>query len=96
MVLGRNRRVALEAIHTGAGKAVATLAELTFGVDRDGGTLGILLHVATDATHQTVFGATDTTVHRVVPLMREKLHVIAAHDVVGLDASLAHGRRNYR
>ena len=88
--------MALEAIHAGAGETVATLAELTFGVNRDGGAPGIFLHVAIDATHQAVLGTAYTTVHRVVTLMQQKVHVLTAHDVVGFDATLTHGRWNDR
>lgn len=85
--------MALEAVHSNAGEAVAALAELALGVDRDGGTLSVALGMAFDAADETVLRAPYASVYRVVPLVHEKAHVIAAHDLSGFYALVPLGRR---
>lgn len=85
-----------EAVHSHAGKAVTALAELALCVDGDGDPLRIGLRMTLDAADKAVPRPPYASVHRVVPLMDEKAHVIAAHDVGGLHAFFALGRRWYQ
>lgn len=86
----------LEAVHPDSGEAVTALAELALGIDGDGATLRISLRMAVDAADQTVLRAPYSAMHRFVPLMQEKPHMIAAHDIRGLHAFLALRRRRYQ
>jgi hypothetical protein len=85
-----------EAIHPDTGKAVAALAKLTLGIDGDRGTFGVRLYVALDATDQAVLGAPDAAIHRVVTLVYEKVHVLAAHHIGRLDAGVTLRLRDHR
>jgi hypothetical protein len=51
--------------------------------------------MAVDTADETMPGASDTAVHRVVALMHEKLHVLATNDVGGLDATVTLRGRRY-
>jgi hypothetical protein len=61
--------MALEAIQADGGVFVAALAELPGGIDRDRAALGVVLHVAVDATGKAVFLRAYAQVHGGVALV---------------------------
>ncbi len=61
--------MAFEAIQADRGVLVATLAELSGGIDRDCVAPGVLLHVTIDATGKAVFRRAHALVHGGVALV---------------------------
>ncbi|CAK0777094.1 hypothetical protein CCP3SC15_560012 [Gammaproteobacteria bacterium] len=79
---GRRRGgVTLETVGLNAGIAMAALAKLARGVDRDITTIGTLFGVTPYALLETVLSGADTFAHGQITLMANHIHVIAPHEL---------------
>ena len=73
---------------------MAGLTELSFGINRDKLTAGILAGMAVDAPDETVLDGTDALMHRLISIVFHKIEMITTHDIYRLNALLPAGRRN--
>jgi hypothetical protein len=81
--------VAAKAVDLYRGIGMTALAELSLRVHRHESTLGILICVTINASHQAVPRGANTLVHGFVALVFEKFEVIPTHDIYRLDTLFA-------
>src|SRR3990172_8105783 len=93
----RRWRMTFEAIHLHRGVGMTTLAETFFAQHA----VGLGARMAVDAVLEAVFVGTDAAQHGLIALVQNQFHMIAAHQLGGLDAlpgffDLDYGRRGAR
>jgi hypothetical protein len=67
---------------------VASIAELPLGINRNGSLVCRVAHMTFDAPGKTVLGGTNSIVNRLVTLVLDHLHVVASHELCGLNAAV--------
>lgn len=80
--------MAAKTVHAHGRELVAPNAELPLGVYRNRRSVRGIAHMAFDAPGQAVLGGANAVVNRLVTLVFDHLHVVAAHEVRGLHAAV--------
>lgn len=78
----------LKAVHLHTRVGMATLAELARRVDGNGLTTLVVARVAIDTSHQAVSFGAYPLVHSLIALMKQKPHMVPAHNVCRFHTTL--------